>query len=88
MSTDDGTGKTVFLHKFESTNASELVEKEFEELHFLFDPILPSVGLAMLAGQPKTGKSWFCLDIAPVLTGEESSIFYIAAEDNKRRLQR
>ena len=87
MDTDDGTGKTVFLQKFVSTNAAELVEKEFEELHFLFDPILPSVGLAMLAGQPKTGKSWFCLDIAQVLTDEGSSVFYIAAEDNERRLQ-
>ena len=41
----------------------------------------------MLAGQPKTGKSWFCLDIAQVLTDEGSSVFYIAAEDNERRLQ-
>lgn len=87
MDTDDGNGKTVFLQKFVSTNAAELVEKEFEELHFLFDPILPSVGLAMLAGQPKIGKSWFCMDIAQVLTDEGSSVFYIAAEDNERRLQ-
>jgi len=87
MNTDDNVGKKSYLHQFEPTNAAELVQKEFEELHFLFEPILPAVGLAMLAGQPKTGKSWFCLDIAQILTNEGKNVFYIAAEDNDRRLQ-
>ncbi len=41
----------------------------------------------MLAGPPKAGKSWFCLDIAQQLTDEGHEVYYIAAEDNSRRLK-
>lgn len=80
------SGKAL-LEQFQVTSALDLLGKEFDELEFLLDPILPSVGLAMLAGPPKAGKSWFCLDIAQKLTDEGCDVYYIAAEDNLRRLK-
>ena len=79
--------ETALLDQFEVTSAMELLGRELDELQFLLDPILPSVGLAMLAGPPKAGKSWFCLDIAQQLTDEGNEVYYIAAEDNSRRLK-
>jgi hypothetical protein len=55
-------------------------------------------GCTILAGRPKLGKSWLCLEIGlGVASGgiclgsikcEEGSVLYLALEDNKRRLQR
>ena len=59
---------------------------EFQPLEFLCDKILPSVGLAMLAGPPKARKSFQVLCMALDMTQKGHSVFYIAAEDNDRRL--
>ena len=88
MMTDcDAPSETTLLDQFEVISAMELLGRELDKLQFLLDPILPSVGLAMLAGPPKAGKSWFCLDIAQQLTDKGHEVYYIAAEDNLRRLQ-
>jgi len=87
MTDCDAPSETALLDQFEVTSAMELLGRELDELQFLLDPILPSVGLAMLAGPPKAGKSWFCLDIAQQLTDEGNEVYYIAAEDNSRRLK-
>lgn len=79
--------RKALLEQFQVTSAFDLLGKEFDELQFLLDPILPSVGLAMLAGPPKAGKSWFCLDIAQKLTDDGCDVYYIAAEDNSRRIK-
>tara|TARA_B110000008_G_scaffold16961_1_gene15822 strand:+ start:438 stop:1367 length:930 start_codon:yes stop_codon:yes gene_type:complete len=87
MTDFDALSETALLDQFEVTSAMELLGQEIDELQFLLDPILPSIGLAMLAGPPKAGKSWFCLDIAQQLTDEGHEVYYIAAEDNSRRLK-
>ena len=87
MTDYDKPRETALLDEFEVISAMELLGQEFDELQFLLDPILPAVGLAMLAGPPKAGKSWFCLDIAQQLTDEGHEVYYIAAEDNSRRLK-
>jgi archaellum biogenesis ATPase FlaH len=87
MTESDAPSKTSLLDQFEVTSAKELLSRKLNELQFIFDPILPSIGLAMLAGPPKAGKSWFCLDIAQKLTDEGHEVYYIAAEDNLRRLK-
>lgn len=55
-------------------------------------------GLTLLAGKPKTGKSWLCLDWAiavaqgSITMGDvqcaEGDVLYCALEDNPRRLQK
>jgi len=60
-------------------------------------PGLISQGLTLLAGKPKIGKSWFCLNLAHALAnggqflGEiavnPQKVLYIALEDNPRRMQ-
>ena len=79
--------ETEFLNKFHILDASELTAMEFAPLTFLCEKLLPSVGLAMLAGPPKAGKSWQALTMAQEMINQGHEVFYIAAEDNHRRLK-
>ena len=75
----------------------DLSEMEFAPPVWIVDGIVPE-GLTMLAGAPKTGKSWFVLSVAvAVSTGgyvlgsiktEKRLVLYLALEDNPRRLKR
>lgn len=77
-------------------SAAELIGKEFAAPRWAIPNLLPE-GLTVLAGRPKTGKSWLAFDIAlavarggqalgnrPVNPGEA---LYLALEDHERRLQ-
>lgn len=54
-------------------------------------------GCTLIAGRPKLGKSWLCLDMALSVAGggsclggvscEAGDVLYLALEDNRRRLQ-
>ena len=50
---------------------------------FYYDGIIPSVGLTLLAGLPKTGKSWLALNFAKHMDGT-IPVHYLAA---KKRAQ-
>ena len=78
---------TQFLNKFNILDAAALASMQLPPLKFLCDKILPSTGLAMLAGPPKAGKSWQVLCMAKDMLKAGKPVFYIAAEDNNRRLQ-
>lgn len=77
-------------------SARTLQGMTFEPLDFLVGNILP-IGLTILAGLPKVGKSWLALDIArSVALGigclgqppqQRGAVLYLALEDNLRRLQ-
>lgn len=77
-------------------DACALMHREFEPINFAVDKILPS-GLTILAGSPKAGKSWCCLDLClavaaggPALSGlgtMQGNALYLAREDTYRRLQ-
>ncbi len=77
-------------------SASDLLKRTFPPITWIVPAILPA-GLTLLAGKPKTGKSWLALDIAyAVATGTTSltstparpgEALYLALEDNERRLQ-
>jgi len=75
--------------------AAELLSAEFPEPAWIVPGLLP-VGLTMLAGRPKMGKSWLALQIATaVATGgvalgervRRGKVLYLAMEDSARRLQ-
>jgi hypothetical protein len=75
--------------------AAEILTTDWPEPVWAVPGILP-VGLCMLAGKPKAGKSWLALQIAQaVATGgmalgrrvERGPVLYLALEDTPRRLQ-
>lgn len=76
--------------------ASELQHMEFPEIKYIVPKYIPE-GVSLIAGKPKLGKSWMCLDIAiAVSTGgkafdwikcDQGDVLYLALEDNPRRLQ-
>lgn len=83
-------------HLFETVTAAELQRKKFQEPQWIIPGLLP-VGLAILAGRPKVGKSWLALNLAFAVAGGglvlgvfetvKSETLYLALEDNERRLQ-
>lgn len=73
-----------------------LVQKEYSDNPDLVDTILPSSGLYILAGDPKSGKSWLALDLAlHIASGKPmwehevfmTDVLYLALEDGEKRLQ-
>lgn len=80
-----------------TVSAADLDRIDFPEVAYVV-PGYVSEGLTILAGKPKGGKSWLCLDLAvAVACGgyalgsvkvDEGDALYLALEDNPRRLQR
>lgn len=79
------------------TKASDLFKYHTKETEFLVDHLLPAIGVSILGGHPKTGKSWMVLNfIRSILKEEEAlsvfstqkvSVLYFALEDNASRLK-
>lgn len=77
-------------------SAQALIEAKLSPLEFVIDGVLP-VGLSILGGAPKSGKSFLALDIAgAVASGRDflgryqantGKVLYITYEDTERRLQ-
>ena len=73
----------------------DMMATTFPKLRYVVEGLLPA-GLNMLAGSPKIGKSWLCLDLAfSVASGrpfmgratDQGNVLYLALEDQPRRLQ-
>ena len=77
----------AYLEKFGIKPASALFDMHFEPLRFLYDGLIPAVGLTLLAALPKVGKSWFVLNLARHIDADGIPVHYLAAEDNERRLK-
>src|ERR1700716_2178538 len=80
---------------FNLTTAADLVAREFREPKWAI-PQIVAEGLTLLAGKPKTGKSWAALDFAVAVAGgysalgniecQQGDVLLLALEDNDRRL--
>ena len=70
---------------FRTFRASVLDEMEFPDVQWVIPDTLPE-GLAVLAGKPKVGKSWWAMGSA-VDVASTGSVLYLALEDPPRRLQ-
>src|SRR5438874_3819251 len=80
---------------FTLTTAADLVAREFREPKWAV-PQIVAEGLTILAGKPKTGKSWAALDFAVAVAGgysalgnvecQQGDVLLLALEDNDRRL--
>lgn len=77
-------------------SAKELMEMEVPEIRWCIEEVIPE-GLTLLAGKPKTGKSFFLLDAAIALASgteafgrvatEAADVLYLALEDPTARLR-
>ena len=74
---------------------AEILETEFPEPRWAVPGLIP-IGLTLIAGRPKVGKSWLGLQLAHskgtggIFLGvkvEPGSVLYLALEDSPRRLQ-
>lgn len=77
------------LPKLKSITAQELQNKEFDELYYAVDGMIPE-GETVIAAPPKTGKSWLMLDMClKIARGEtflgfqthKADTLYLALED-------
>lgn len=93
---DAEVGLVHLRPKLGRLNATVLLAKKLPTIeHIVPGYIQP--GLSIVAGKPKTGKSWLSLSLAvAVATGgralgnvpvKQGSVLYLALEDNERRLQ-
>lgn len=78
-----------------AVNGLELIQTTFTEPTWLVEGLLP-VGLVILAGPPKRGKSWMALEIALAICAggyflgrkaRQGRVLYCALEDSPRRLK-
>ena len=83
------------LHHISRFTFKSMMAANFPKLKYVVEGVLPA-GLNMLAGSPKIGKSWLCLDLAfSVASGrpfmgratDQGDVLYLALEDQPRRLQ-
>jgi hypothetical protein len=76
--------------RVDSYGADELETMVIPEIRWIIPDLLPE-GLSVLAGKPKLGKSTLILewafDAARGFYGKPQGCYYLALEDNKRRLQ-
>jgi hypothetical protein len=80
---------------FTLTSAADLCARQFAEPKWAV-PGIVAEGLTILAGKPKTGKSWLALDFATAAAGgyaalgnidcHAGTVLLLALEDNERRL--
>lgn len=96
LGVDDFTIEQSAIIRPRGKTGADLLVTEFDPLVFCVEGILP-VGLAILAGSPKAGKSWCALSVAlavscgglalSALRTTRGSVLYLAREDGYRRLQ-
>ena len=74
----------------------ELMQMEFAPTRWIVQGLIAQGALAILAGRPKVGKSWMCLQLAQAVTGgspflgrdtSRGPVIYYALEDSARRLR-
>jgi len=100
ISTQDEEDQLKFLNetlKTSLTTARILLEKEFQDPLWVVDGLIPE-GFSILAGKPKSGKSWLSLHLAASIsygtrflsnfTVNRNRCLYLALEDNDRRLKK
>jgi RecA-family ATPase len=75
--------------------AQDILSAEIPETKYAFPGLIPQ-GLTILAGKPKMGKSWFCLNLAASIaygidfldkTPGKREVLYFALEDSPTRIK-
>ena len=84
------------IHADNAISGVDIMAMDIPDLQWVVEDLLPE-GLTILAGRPKTGKSWMALSLAlDVASGDDAlgerrtctgDVLYIALEDSVRRLK-
>lgn len=83
------------MNELKTANCEQLMTTPLKPIEFCVDG-MNSTGLFILAGAPKTGKSWFTLDMAlSIAKGKKllsretkrGSALYLCLEDSYTRIQ-
>ncbi len=83
------------MKRFKTISGEELINKELAEIPFVVKNLIP-IGLTLLSGSAKVGKSWLALWLAvQIAKGEviwryesiKCTTLYLAYEDNEIRIQ-
>ena len=78
--------------------ATVIMNKEYKGIPFFIENLIPTVGIIILAGSPKIGKSWFVLQLLlsvcykrETFIGhkilQQTKALYLSLEDNEARIQ-
>ncbi len=78
--------------------ATVIMKKEYKGIPFFIENLIPTVGIIILAGSPKIGKSWFVLQLLLSVCYKrntfighkilkETKALYLSLEDNEARIQ-
>jgi AAA domain len=77
------------------TNGEELYDRKYDPRKFVIDGLVTRGTLALLAGRPKSGKSWLLLQLAAAIDAgasflgkatSKSRVLYMPLEDGERRI--
>jgi len=71
---------------FQVLSAADLLSMTLPPPEWIIPDLLP-VGLAILAGPPKVGKSWLALHFALKIAASGQHCLYLSLEDNNRRIK-
>jgi putative DNA primase/helicase len=81
----------------EMTDANDLFKYKTKETEFLIENVLPTIGVSILAGHPKSGKSWMVLNFIKAIlrsysvfgqfSTKSTQVYYLSLEDNTSRLK-
>lgn len=83
----DSTFSDNFQQRFPNIKSiKEILSLEFPPQEWLVEDLLP-LGITILAGPPKIGKSYFVLDLITEILKKNHEVFYYAGEDDFRRIQ-
>lgn len=76
---------------------SDILNAKYPEMKWAVEGVIPE-GACLLAGRPKTGKSWLAMNIALAIAHggvalgkikvRQGSVLYLALEDNEHRIQK
>ncbi len=82
--------------KLSLISAKKIQDMEFQPIEWIVEKLI-TAGLLILAGRPKSGKSWLALNLSLAITkggialshfkAKKASVLYFALEDNVRRLK-
>jgi hypothetical protein len=91
---DVAPGGGAILHP---VSAAELLNMHFDPYQWAVDNLLPAVGVSILAGRPKKGKSWLALQLGIAVangtkalgrfTTRQGRVLYLGLEDSPRRMK-
>ena len=86
--TDEAVGyQPALLSGYNVVAGDQLTEMDFPPVEFLLQGLLPTPTLALLVGPPKAGKSWLVWLWALAVAARGLDVFFIASEDNQRRIK-